>query len=206
MFAAWLVLACSSLAGCDTEDGEHGHDTEIISRVELHLSPVGGGETMIVAFTDPDGDGGSSGSADVLVLSEGTEYELELVLLNELAQPVVDISDEVAAEAEEHFVFFLGEGVAGPASATPTGLVRHAYADLESDYGANEVGEDLPLGLLDTLTAEKAGTGTLRVILRHLPPLNGVAQKTATLPEELAAGEALPGEVDVDVSFELRVE
>ncbi|KIG12940.1 hypothetical protein DB30_00896 [Enhygromyxa salina] len=71
---------------------------------------------------------------------------------------------------------------------------------------ANATGDDLPLGIVSTIHATQAGTANLRVVLRHLPTLNGTAQKTSELPESLAAGEALPGEVDVDVSFELTIQ
>ncbi len=204
-----LVFPLAALAGCDSnsEDDGHGHDeeTEVISVVQLSFTPVDGGDTIVAAFTDPDGDGGVSGTADPISLALGTEYELSITLLNELEDPPIDITEEIREEAEDHFFFVLGEGVSGPgASSSPT-LVSHAYADLESDYGENLVGDDLPVGIVNTITADAAGTGTLRVMLRHLPALNDSPQKRGDLPQTLAEGGALPGEVDVDVSFELTV-
>ncbi|WP_146158268.1 hypothetical protein [Enhygromyxa salina] len=204
-----LFVPCVLALGCGpTEPGHDDHDTEIISRVELTFTPIAGGDPRVFAFSDPDGDGGVSGSAEPIVLALGETYSLRVAFLNDLADPAVDITEEVEDEAEDHFVFVLGDGVAGPASpsSVSTALVSHAYADLESDYGANAIGDDLPLGIVSTIEATKAGTAGLRVVLRHLPELNGTPQKTAGLPESLAAGEALPGDVDVDVSFELTIQ
>jgi len=195
---ALLVTAC--------EGDDHGHDdeNEVISLVELTFTPMGGGAPLVFEFTDPDGDGGVSGVSDKIDLVVGVEYTLGVRFVNSLAEPPEDITDEVKGEAEDHFVFVLGD-VAGPASAGSSALVTHAYADSESDYGANAVGDDLPVGLVNTITTKEAGTGKLRLILRHLPELNAQPQKTGDLPRELAEGEDLPGSVDVDVSFDLVV-
>lgn len=202
--AAALAAAC--LAGCTPEDPHgDGNESEVISRVALTFTPTAGGEARVFEFSDPDGDGGISGMADVITLSAGIEYTLSITLENSLADPPVDIAAEVADEAEDHMIFIVGD-VAGPASLAGASLVMHAYADRESDYGANEVGDDLPLGLENTITATMAGEGTFRVILRHLPPVNDQPQKSADLPMDLAEGRELPGSVDVDVSFALTVE
>ena len=215
--ARLALLSAFGLAlgsGCDTSGGgddhddhghdDHGHDetgdghehTEIISKIELTFTPDGGGDAIVVNFDDPDGDGGVSGTSDPLNLAAGTSYNLTVRFLNELESPTEDVTEEIKAEAEEHFVFIDGDG-----------LATHAYADVESDYGENAVGEDLPVGISSTITTDAAGTGaSFRLMLRHLPPMNGEVQKTADLPEAFANGEALPGEVDVDVSFDLTVE
>lgn len=200
--AAVLALALSA-AACETSD--HGHDeNEIISLVELTFTPAGGGAPLVFEFNDPDGDGGVSGVSDRIDLAAGVEYSLGVRFVNSLAEPPDDLTEEVKAEAEDHFVFVLGD-VAGPASTAAAALVTHAYADLESDYATNAIGDDLPVGLVNTITAKDAGSGKLRLILRHLPELNGQPQKTGDLPEELAAGRDLPGSVDVDISFDLVV-
>ncbi|PRP91276.1 hypothetical protein ENSA5_56890 [Enhygromyxa salina] len=177
------------------DDGDHDHETEVISRVELTFTPTGGGDAVTAAFSDPDGDGGTSGTSEPIELTAGTEYELTITLTNDLEDPPVDITEEIREEAEEHQIFIADDAL----------LLTTAYADLESDYGSNTVDEDLPVGLVQTVTAETAGTGNFRVILRHLPELNDSPQKTAGLEEDFAAGTALPGDVDVDVSFELTV-
>jgi hypothetical protein len=205
-FARCSALALVALAlACDDGHGDdHDHENEVISRVELSFTPADGGAPLVFAFDDPDGDGGASGAADRVELAAGVEYTLAVRFLNALAEPPEDITREIEAEAEEHLVFVLGD-VSGPASADATALAVHAYADRESDYGANAVGDDLPVGLVNTLTAGAAAAGELRVVLRHLPELNGQPQKTGALPADLAADRDLPGTVDVDLSFELVV-
>ncbi len=186
-------LLVGLLSACIHFEDDHPHDNEIISRVELTFTPEAGGAPLVFAFDDPDGDGGTSGVADRVELSPNTTYVLTVQFQNGLAEPPRDLTAEIEAEAEEHMVFVLGD------------LLVHAYDDLESDYGTNAVGEDLPVGLRNTITTNDSGTGELRVVLRHLPELNGEPQKTGELPERMAAGEDLPGGVDVDVIFELVV-
>ena len=207
-----MILAfAAGLSACDSGGGDdHGHDhdhedeNEIISRVELTFTPAGGGAPLVFAFNDLDGDGGASGTADRIELAAGVEYALAVRFINSYAEPAEDITDEIGAEAEEHMIFVTGD-VAGPASSASPGLLTHAYADRESDYGENAVGDDLPVGLANTVTSAAAGTGELRITLRHLPPLNDIPQKTADIPADLAAGRDLPGSVDADITFELVV-
>lgn len=200
------VFAALALASCADGHGDdgHDHDNEVISRVVLTFTPTGGGEALTFQFDDPDGDGGVSGVADPIKLAVGVEYTLGLRFENGLVTPAEDLTGEIEAEAEEHLVFVVGD-VAGPASTPSQALVTHAYADLESDYGDNAVGDDLPVGLRSTITGAAAGEGTLRLILRHLPEVNGEPQKSAGLPADLAAGRDLPGNVDVDLTFDLEV-
>ena len=201
-----LALAVASTpGGCDEGDG-HGHEdeNEVISQVELTFTPAGGGAPLVFAFTDPDGDGGVSGMADPVELAAGVEYDLGVRFINSFANPPADITREIEGEAEEHLVFVLGD-VSGPGSASSPALLTHAYADRESDYGENAVGDDLPVGLAHTITGATAGTGKLRIVLRHLPPLNDQPQKTTELPADLSAGRDLPGSVDADITFELVV-
>jgi hypothetical protein len=207
-----LVVGLSACAGDDDHDDhghddhdDHDHENEIISTVELTFTPDGGGTPLVFEFDDPDGDGGMSGVAETIELAAGTDYTLGIRFVNGLEDPPEDLTGEIEEEAEEHIILFGGD-VSGPSSSTSPALLVHAYADVESDYGPNAVGEDLPVGLRNTITADSAGTGEFRVVLRHLPDVNDVPQKSADLPELFANGEALPGSVDVDVKFELVVQ
>lgn len=196
-----------STIGClPADDGGDGDDTEVISRLRLSFTPQDGGAPVLAMFDDPDGDGGVSGTADAITLPDGETFELAVELLNALVDPPVDITAEVEAEAEHHQVLVLGDAVHGPASSSSAALLEHAYADRESDYGENAVGEDLPVGIRSTVVTERAGTGSLRVMLRHMPPLGGVPQKTADVAELAATDRPLPGDVDADVTFTLTVQ
>jgi hypothetical protein len=197
-----VVLTCLLAAACDGPAGSGGGDTdgggaqsEQITRVELTLSPDTGGTPVVAAFSDPDGDGGASGTSDPITLSADTTYALSVTFANELADPAEDVTAEIEAEAEEHQIFFYGDAV--------DGLLTHAYADMESSYGSNDVGDDLPVGLANTITTAAAGTGTLRVRLQHMPPVNDTPVKEAGLAD---AFPSLPGEPDADVSFDVTVQ
>lgn len=208
------MLVLGACPGDDTADGgsdghDHGHEneSEVLTTVRLTFTPDGGGTPVVAAFTDPDGDGGMSGSADAIVLTSGTTYALAVEFLNELEEPAEDITAEVREEAEAHQVFVTGSAVDGPATPSrPDAPLEHAYADSESTYDADATGDDLPVGLAGTITARAAGSGTLEVTLRHLPELNGQPQKVAGLAEMLGAGQPLPGDVDAAVEFELTVQ
>lgn len=191
--------------GHESEGDDHEH-TELITTITLTFTPESG-ETVTASFSDPDGDGGASGTSDPIVLAPNTTYTMTVALLNELEEPAEDVTEEIREEAEEHQFLVYGASVTGPGSAGD-GLVTHAYADVESDYGDNAVGDDLPVGIANTITTTDASTmdGELRLMLRHVPELNGSPQKAAGLAEAFAEGGDPPGETDVDVGFVLTVE
>ncbi len=185
--------------------GECGEETEVITTVTLTFTPASGGSAVTAVFDDPDGNGIMAPVVDDIALTSGETYTLGIELSNALEEPAEDVTAEIEEESEEHQFFIYGSAVNGPASTGGAALVDHAYADVESDYGPN-AGEDLPVGLTNTITANAAGTGDFSVMLRHLPELNGEAQKVAGLAEDFAAGEALPGDPDVDITFSLTVQ
>jgi len=198
------LILTSTIAAC-TEPGADapGDETEIITTVKLTFAPEDGSAPISASFRDPDGDGGMSGTTDPLALAAGMTYAMQVEFLDELGTPTENITREIEEEAEAHQVFVLGGAVAGPAATdSAAAIADHMYTDLESDYGAN-TGDDLPVGLINTITTRAAGTGELVIVLRHMPELNGQPQKVAGLAEQLAAGDALPGEVDANVTFDL---
>lgn len=203
-----LMSGCDGSETGDDHDHDHEHnDSEVLTTVTLTFTPQDQGDVVVAAFSDPDGDGGVSGSSEPITLVAGTTYDLGIAFTNELEEPAGDITSEIEEEAEEHQIFIAGEGVGGPASSDDSAvLVSHGYADQESSYGADTVGDDLPVGLANIITASTAGTGTLTVRLQHLPELNGTPQKVAGLAERLGMGEALPGDTDAAVEFELTVQ
>jgi hypothetical protein len=204
MFGVLLTLAVASCA--DDGMGTDDHENEQVTRVELTFTPDGGGAAVVAAFNDEDGDGGMSGTTDPITLAQDTTYTLTLAFANQLVDPVEDITAEIEEEAEEHQVLVYGDAVVGPATTNASALLTHAYADVESDHGGNAVGEDLPVGLVNTITTMAAGEGELRVMLRHLPDLDAQPVKTAGLAESFAAGDDLPGDVDADVEFDVSVQ
>jgi hypothetical protein len=190
-----LAATLVALAACG--DGADQHDVELITTVTLSFIPEGGGPASDFVFDDPDGDGGAPPTVDPITLTAAT-YDLTVQFENRLEDPPEDITEEVADEADQHQVFLTGDAVDGPAADNPGAPLAHTYADQD------RVG--LPLGLTSRITATP-GTGTLTVTLRHLPPVNDVAVKTATLAAEVAAGgfAAIGGGTDVQIDFAVSV-
>lgn len=195
---ALLALAMVS-AGCGHDDDGHDHGNEegVITTVRLTFTPTAGGANVVASFNDPDGDGGSAPTVDPITLPAGA-YSLAAKFENGLETPPVDITAEISDEAEEHQVFLLGTAVSGPASTQAMAPLTHSYADTDAN--------GLPVGLANTIAAA-AGTGTLTVVLRHLPPVNGMPVKVANLATTVSSGglAAIGGSSDVEVNFPVTV-
>ena len=188
-----LATACTDVENPDNED-----EGEVITTVELRLTPQAGGDALTFTWTDPENDGDPV--VDVVDLSDETEYDLSVSFFNALEDPPEDITPEIVDEADEHQVFFTGTAVQGPATGdNPGAVLTHAYADVDADGS--------PIGLQNTLSTGGDGQGSLVVTLRHLPAQGGAPVKTATLAEDAAAGglDSLPGEVDAQVEFSVTV-
>ena len=146
------------LNGCKKDDDDNPAPTtpvneeEVITSLYLALVPMGGGDTAIFSFVDLDGDGGNAPVITPDTLVAGTTYSGSLLLLNESTTPADTISNEVAAEAEEHQFFF---------STTGGSLSWDSYSDTDADGN--------PIGLVSQWSTNAAGSGTVQVVLRHLP-------------------------------------
>ncbi|MCU0444100.1 MAG: hypothetical protein MUE85_04225 [Microscillaceae bacterium] len=147
------VLRFALLAGlvifgaCKKDDPEPVNEQEKITRVTLTFTPQGGGATVVWSWQDPDGDG--TGTFTTPALAASRTYSVSITMLNELANPDEDITEEVEEEAEEHQLFYVVTGA----------NLTFAYNDEDDN--------DKPIGLLTTATTGAASTGTVRVILKH---------------------------------------
>ena len=195
-----LTLLSIIAAGCGEDDHDHDHDNEneVITTVALTFTPDGGGSSLVFEFDDPDGDGGNAPTVDTVELSAG-RYTLTVVFENRLESPAEDITEEIEDEADEHQLFFIGSAVDGPATTNAGAPLVHSYGDQDAD--------GLPIGLTNTIDAS-IGTGDLTLVLRHLPPFDGVPVKSGTLAEDVASGglAAIGGSTDVQVTFSVAVQ
>lgn len=193
--AAAALVACSDVEEDDDHGHDHDHNHGLITRVDLTFTSA----NDEVTATWAEGHDGEAAQVDTIDLTEGEAYDLAASFWNEEVEPVEDITGEVAAEDEEHQVFFTGDAVNSIATGTTDGLVDIEYAD-EDDNG-------LPVGIDNTADAIAAGTGTLTFTLRHLPPQDGSPSKTAGLAETVAAEgfAAIPGDNDVKIDFPVEV-
>jgi len=187
-------------AGCsDVKNPTEGNDNEVITTVVLSFTPQQGGDTLDFQWADPENDG--SPVIDPIVLLDSEDYDLSVSFLDELANPVDDITVEVNAESDQHQVLFTGSAVESPATGdNPDAVITQAYDDVDAN--------GFPVGLSDTVVTDAVGTGTLTVTLRHLPLQDGSPVKTGTLAEDVAADGfgAIPGSTDTQVDFELTVQ
>jgi hypothetical protein len=98
-FSLMLFSASALLLTSCEKDKDEEHDEEVITTMQLTFVPVGGGATVTYKFDDPDGPGGANPTKDQIVLATGKTYNVTLQLLNKTANPVADITTEIAAEA-----------------------------------------------------------------------------------------------------------
>lgn len=173
----FFFVACDS----DDEGVELPNQEEIITTLRYELTPSGGGAMKTFVFQVLDGDGGDAPVISVENLQANTSYSGRLILLNEAANPVESISEEVEDEEEEHQFFF---------SVSPD-ILTISYIDQDSN--------GFPVGLQTTLTTAQAGSAAFTVILRHEP------EKGASgVSDGLIANAG--GETDIEVTFQIQIE
>jgi len=151
---ALIVLLPSLLtfSACDNDDPKPVNEEEVITTVEVTLVPEDSGIPVTLKFFDADGEQGSIAPLITVsgALKAGTVYSGVIALWNETENPPINITDEVAEEAEEHLFCF---AVSGDLT------VSH------DDQDAN----GYPIGLLTTWEAGAAGTAQVTLSLRHQP-------------------------------------
>ncbi len=188
--------------GCKEADPAKEDVPELITKATLTFTPTGGGASVVVTATDPDGEGVQDIKADGAInLAPNKTYVLTIDLINGLAAvtaPEYNVTDEVEEEGDEHIFFFAWTN---NTFSNPTGNGNiDARVDAVNYTGAsNSVDANgKPLGLTTTwASATPAGTsilsGTFRVLLKHQPGL-----KTDT-------SDSNTGETDLDLTFTLNV-
>ncbi|GAB4113648.1 MAG: hypothetical protein OHK0057_16110 [Thermoflexibacter sp.] len=179
----FLVLTIG-LSSCKKkeEDPSGGNESELITTVKLKFTE--GGTVRTFTFRDLDGAGGNAPVVDNIILNNGRTYTMEIELLDE-SNPakVVDITEEIAGEADAHQFFFTGSALAN--------LLTITYDDKDKN--------NRPLGLKNRVVTRSTGTGQLTVILRH--ELNKAASGVANGQIANAGGET-----DIEVTFNVTVQ
>ena len=171
-----LFFGLVSVVSCK-KDPVDPNESELITTVKVKLTEKVSGVQTVFEFKDLDGVGGAAPSKfDEIVLARGKVYDCTLQLLNESANPVDDITLEVAAEGVDHQIYL-----------TPSNALA-----VISNFNLDAKG--LPLGITSTWTAAAAaGTGTINVTLKHKPGVK-------------AAGDLVSkGDTDISIDFKLSV-
>jgi hypothetical protein len=166
----------------DDEDPEPDHEHDAVTTVTLTLTPTDTSKPVVTAtWEDLDGPGGKAPEIDELVLSANTTYTGSLTFAAEEEHGdhhhAHDLTEEIREEGTAHEVFYL---------VTPQNLVAFNKTDKDAN--------NLPIGLATTATTTAAGTGKVRVVLKHQP-----GTKSSTSNENT-------GETDVDITFETKVQ
>ncbi|MFT5998857.1 MAG: hypothetical protein ACI81P_001312 [Neolewinella sp.] len=180
LFLAFALILFA--AGCEDDDPiiDAGEE-ELITSVTLTLSPNGPQETVVLGFSDPDGDGGNAPSFSIIgALVADANYQGQV----SFGGPDGAIDAEIIDEGTEHQVFYQTSG----------------GANLDFSYGT--IGTDLnglPIGLSTILSTGAISTGELTIILRHEP--NKMAAGIA-IDNPAVAG----GSTDVEVTFQVTIE
>jgi len=193
-FMLMTIATLSLFTGCNNDDPEPENIPELITKATLTFTPVGGGTTVTVSATDPDGEGVKDIVVDGPInLVTSKSYTLTVELINELAKPSdpeYNITDEVEEEGDEHMFFYswINNVFSDPAG---NGNIDNRADDVNYN---DEDDNGLPLGLNTTwITLGSAASGTFRIILKHQPGLKS-ASSTAT-----------DGETDLDLTFTINV-
>lgn len=179
------LLALLSFNSCSNDDSSQPvNEEELITTVIVTLTPEDGSQPVILTSRDLDGDGPSlptfsnSGTISALKTYYGT-----VAVLNELSNPVEDISIEIAEEGTEHQFFFKAvDGLSG------------SFEYTDEDQNGN------PIGLKFKFTpSANTQSGLLNVILKHNPNKWG---KNVSIGDLTNAG----GATDLEISFPVFAE
>jgi hypothetical protein len=172
-----LISSCKK----EKEAPQIPNEEEVITTLTLTMVPTGGGNPVVFSFKDLDGDGGNPPVIVNANLKANTGYSGTIVLLNELANPTENITEEVEEEGDVHQFFYPND---------VDGLAIH-YMD--QDTGGH------PIGIQIHVVTGAEGNGTLTVVLRHQPDKTAAGVSHGELAN---AG----GETDIQVTFNLNVE
>lgn len=162
-----VFLSLTALTGCDDDTPQVINEEELITTVIITFTDEATTQQYVFRAQDTNGDG----SVDEVVtdtLPAASVFAVSARFRNDING--IEITDEVAEEAGEHLVCLEATG-------------------LELDIGQPDVdGNGDPLGLEMTAISGVAGTGSLRVQLRHEP-------------DKSAIDPCITGEADVDFTF-----
>lgn len=154
------LLLSATFTACKKDDKNPAPDEqELITTIKLTLvNTTNATDVKTYTYKVENGFGSTSPGtvvADTLKLQPGAAYRTSIVVLNEKANPVEDITNEIISEKDEH-LFLLN-------SAPGTGAGSVAFSNGAAD------GNGKPFNITGTLTAGAAGRGNLNLYLMHQP-------------------------------------
>ncbi|HET9053490.1 MAG TPA: hypothetical protein VFM90_04915 [Cyclobacteriaceae bacterium] len=184
MMPVLFIVAASLLAGC-SDDPVSANEEEVITTFTVTLTLFDNpapqpGDTIRLTWDDANLDAlvdVSEVSASGPLRANET-YRASIQMLSKGIGSEVDITEEIAEEADEHIFCFSKANV------------NIAITNPDTDTHKR------PLGLTSTWTTTTASAGTVTITLRHQPgvktgdcPGAGETDASITFPVEVAAGE-----------------
>jgi hypothetical protein len=163
------------------KDPEATNEEELITTIKYKLIPVTGGNDVVLLFKDLDGNGGNAAQITGGTISKNIAYTGTIELLNEQANPVINITQEVRTEGTDHQFFY---------SALDGLTTTVTYEDMDANGN--------PLGISTRLITGSASAGKLKITLRHKPNKSAQGVK-----EGLIANAG--GETDIEIEFPVNV-
>jgi hypothetical protein len=181
----WFVLAISLLAGGCKKEEENPTPTdgnEAITTATLTLTsqtmPV---ETVTATVESLNTNADFSRAA--LTLKANTTYAGVITLLDKTKTPTLDVSADVKKEANEHLLVY---------TFTPATGSSASMTVIATDKDTNPAPGPYSIGLATQVKTGAAGTGKLKIILRHQPNAKN--------------GTAGPGTSDLDTDFTVTIQ
>lgn len=172
-FTVVLVMAIFS---CKKEDKVDPNEGELITTLKVSLTETGSSTPQVFVFKDIDGPAGNPPQQfDSIIINSNKSYTASLQFLNESVSPAEDITVEVAAEGDDHQVYF-----------QPT-TAAISVNNLNNDS------KGLPIGISSTWQTGAAGTGKMKITLKHKPGAKATGDPVSK------------GETDVEIEFNVRI-
>lgn len=146
-----LFFPVVGLISCEEEAPRIPNPEELITTYIYILTPDDGSRNIVLSFEDLDREGGNPPSYLVDPIPANMTFTGAIQALDKTQSPILDVTPEIIDEDEGHQIFFSPEGI----DLTIT------YDDMDQDGN--------PLGLTTKVSSGAAGTGTLKVTLKHEP-------------------------------------
>ena len=154
---AFVFSLATIFTSCSNDsDATPVNEEELITTITAVFTPEGGGTAITLESKDLDGEGPDAPAITISSpFAQNTTYNGVVTFENESVNPAEDITEEILAEAEDHQIFYQKTGT----------LNGFSYSTNADNFDAN----GKPVGLQTVFTTTTAATGTLKIILIHLP-------------------------------------
>ncbi len=178
---SYLILIVTTLlifnTSCKKDDHNHS-DHDSINRVIYELKSAT--DTVSFSFNDPDGDGGTAPVIAGGTLKANKNYTGSIKLFTLHDGQYEELTSEILAEGTKHQFFF---------TSTVAGIVV-SYDDKDASNN--------PIGLSNKVQTGSAGSGVLKLILKHEPNKSAAGVSGGDMTN---AG----GETDAEISYPITV-